>query len=80
MLRELIRDVTAPDNHRYKAATLLLMADLTGSPETLAVLHHMTGDQSLSEPTRSWAAFAADYAKNRIHVPDGAPPASGLRS
>ena len=35
MLRELIRDVTAPDNHRYKAATLLLMARPHGEPQRL---------------------------------------------
>ncbi|MGW8729942.1 hypothetical protein ACWGNF_28410 [Streptomyces sp. NPDC055808] len=80
VLSELIRDTTVPDSHRYKAATVLLMVDLTCSADTLATLHHMANDRSLGEHTRDWAAFALDCARGGVHTPDGPPPDSWLRS
>ncbi|MDX2698684.1 NACHT domain-containing protein [Streptomyces ipomoeae] len=80
VLSELILDAKVPDSLRYKAATVLLMVDLTCSPGTLATLRHMTTDRSLSEHTRNWATYAVDCARGGIHTPDGPPPGSWLRS
>ncbi|WP_241775910.1 NACHT domain-containing protein [Streptomyces exfoliatus] len=80
VLSELIRDAEVPDSRRYKAATLLLMVDLTCGPDTLATLRGMAGDSSLSKHTRSWAAFAVDCARDGIHAPDSSLPDSWLHS
>ncbi|MCX4735085.1 NACHT domain-containing protein [Streptomyces sp. NBC_01363] len=80
VLRHLIRDESVADNYRYKAATSLLMVDLTASPETLAALRHMTSDRSLTEHTRDWATFAVGCVQNGIHDLHGVLPASWLRS
>ncbi|MGW1412432.1 hypothetical protein [Streptomyces sp. NPDC002403] len=80
VLSELALDAEVADGHRYKAATVLLMVDLACGPDTLATLHHMSSDRSLSEHTRDWAVFAVDCARDGIHAPDGPPPGSWLRS
>ncbi|MFF3127654.1 hypothetical protein ACFVRD_36405 [Streptomyces sp. NPDC057908] len=80
VLSELICDVEVPDGHRYKVATVLLMVDLACGPNTLADLHHMTSDRSLSEHTRNWATYAADCIRGGVRAPDGPPPGSWLHS
>ncbi|MFD6076290.1 NACHT domain-containing protein [Streptomyces hydrogenans] len=80
VLSELIGNAEVADSHRYKAATLLLMVDLTCGPDTLATLRDMAGDRSLSESTRNWAAFAADCARDGIHESEDPLPDSWLHS
>ncbi|MEU9529103.1 NACHT domain-containing protein [[Kitasatospora] papulosa] len=80
VLSDLALDAKVADGHRYKAATVLLMVDLACGPDTLATLHHLSRDRSLSEHTRDWAVYAVDCARDGIHAPDGPPPGSWLRS
>ncbi|MGV9654159.1 NACHT domain-containing protein [Streptomyces sp. NPDC003554] len=80
VLSELALDAEVADGHRYKAATVLIMVDLACGSETLATLHHMSSDRSLSEQTRDWAVYAVDCARDGIHAPNGPPPGSWLRS
>lgn len=58
----LCADSLVPDALRYKAATLLLMADLLCGPQTRATLGYMAADPTLTGPTREWASFALAYA------------------
>ncbi|MBU6533211.1 NACHT domain-containing protein [Streptomyces mayonensis] len=76
MLRQLIFDINVAENYRYKAATSLLMVDLTGTPDTLTALRFMVRDASLSRRTRDWATFALDYSLKGVHIPDGTLPTS----